>query len=207
MRVGDSFIADGGRFAAGVLFGLDSGADVIQEALGAINNPRQAQLAIDAAYRRGVPVIASMADEASKHPNLPGALDHTIPVNSVTDSRTSCRERRLPRPERLHELRRPHVPLDPVGLVLVGGDRLMGGDRRARSSSDGRVTRGPRRSSANEILQLVRPPPTTSTSRPRTPSTRRTTSASPGSSTRSATRPARAGTRPTATAASTRTSC
>ena len=34
VRVGDSFIADGGRFAAGVLFGLDSGADVIQEALG-----------------------------------------------------------------------------------------------------------------------------------------------------------------------------
>ncbi len=36
VRVGDSFIADGGRFAAGVLFGLDSGADVIQEALGRV---------------------------------------------------------------------------------------------------------------------------------------------------------------------------
>ena len=52
VRVGDSFIADGGRFAAGVLFALDTGAEVIQEALGAINNPRQAQQAIDAAYRR-----------------------------------------------------------------------------------------------------------------------------------------------------------
>ncbi|MGZ6887371.1 MAG: S8 family serine peptidase [Acidimicrobiia bacterium] len=86
VRVGDSFIADSGRFAAGVLFGLDSGAAVIQEALGTINNPRQAQQAIDAAYRRGVPVIASMADEASKHPNLPGALEHTIAVNSVRDT-------------------------------------------------------------------------------------------------------------------------
>jgi hypothetical protein len=84
VRVGDSFIAEGGRFGAGVLFGLDSGASVIQEALGAINNPTQAQAAIDAAYRRGVPVIASMADEASKHPNLPAAQDHTIPVNSIT---------------------------------------------------------------------------------------------------------------------------
>src|SRR5690606_30465839 len=37
VRVSDSFIADGGRFAAGVLFALDSGADVVQEALGAIN--------------------------------------------------------------------------------------------------------------------------------------------------------------------------
>jgi len=86
VRVSDSFIAEGGRFAAGVLFALDSGADVIQEALGALNNPTQAQAAVDAAYRRGVPVVASMADEASKHPNLPVGLDHTIAVNSVTRS-------------------------------------------------------------------------------------------------------------------------
>jgi len=84
VRVADSFIAEGGRFAAGVLFGLDSGADVIQEALGAISNPPQAQQAVTAAVRRGVPVVASMADEASKHPNLPAAMNHTIPVNSVT---------------------------------------------------------------------------------------------------------------------------
>ncbi len=83
VRVGDSFIADSGRFAAGVLFALDSDAAVVQEALGTINNPRQSQMAIDAAYRRGVPVIASMADEESKHPNLPGTLEHTLAVNSV----------------------------------------------------------------------------------------------------------------------------
>lgn len=84
VRVGDSFIADGARFAAGVLFSLDSGVAVIQEALGTLNNPSQAQQAIDAAYRRNVVVVASMADEASKHPNLPGALQHTLAVNSVT---------------------------------------------------------------------------------------------------------------------------
>ena len=74
VRVADSFIADGGRFAAGVLFAVDSGADVVQEALGALDaTRRQAQQAIDAAYeRRVVVVVASMADEASKHPNLPG---------------------------------------------------------------------------------------------------------------------------------------
>lgn len=86
VRVSDSFIAEGGRFAAGVLFALDSGADVVQEALGAITNPPQAQQAIDAAHRRAVPVIASMADEQSQHANLPAALNHTIPVNSVTES-------------------------------------------------------------------------------------------------------------------------
>ncbi len=87
VRVSDSFIADGGRFAAGVLFGLDQGADVIQEALGGLNNPRQAQAAIDAAYHRGVVVVASMADEASAHPNLPGSLERTMTVNSVTEKK------------------------------------------------------------------------------------------------------------------------
>ena len=86
VRVSDSFIAEGGRFAAGVLFALDSGADVVQEALGAISNPPQAQAAVDAAHRRGVPVVASMADEQSQHANLPAAMNHTIPVNSVTDA-------------------------------------------------------------------------------------------------------------------------
>ncbi|HYI62061.1 MAG TPA: DUF4214 domain-containing protein [Acidimicrobiales bacterium] len=85
VRVSDSFIADGGRFAAGVLYALDEGADVIQEALGALNNPRQAQDAIDAAYARGVVVVASMADEAGTHPNLPGSLERTMAVNSVTE--------------------------------------------------------------------------------------------------------------------------
>jgi hypothetical protein len=89
VRVGDSFVADGGRFAAGVLFALDNGADVIQEALGALNNPRQAQQAVDAAYHRGVPIVASMADEASEHPNLPASLEHTMDVNSVTKKQIS----------------------------------------------------------------------------------------------------------------------
>lgn len=86
VRVSDSFMAEGGRFAAGVLFALDSGASVVQEALGAVTNPPQAQQAIDAAYNSGVPVVASMADEQSQHANLPGALNHTIPVNSVTEA-------------------------------------------------------------------------------------------------------------------------
>lgn len=87
VRVGNSFVADGGRFAAGVLFGLDSGAAVIQEALGTLSNPSQAQAAIDAAYAQGVVVVASMADEASKHPNLPASLEHTMAVNSVTQKK------------------------------------------------------------------------------------------------------------------------
>jgi len=85
VRVSDSFIADGGRFAAGVYFAVDSGAAVVQEALGAVTNPSIAQGAINRAYEHNAVVVASMADEASKHPNLPAMLDRTLAVNSVTE--------------------------------------------------------------------------------------------------------------------------
>jgi hypothetical protein len=85
VRVSDSFIADGGRFANGVDFAVASDAVVVQEALGAVTNPSSAQTSIDAAYDADVVVVASMADEASKHANLPALLRHTLAVNSVTE--------------------------------------------------------------------------------------------------------------------------
>ncbi|MBI1746840.1 MAG: VCBS repeat-containing protein [Acidobacteria bacterium] len=84
VRVGDSFIADTQAFAQGVVFAVDSGADVVQEALGTINNSTFAQDAINYAYRHHVPVIASAADEESFHHNFPAANNRTITVNSVT---------------------------------------------------------------------------------------------------------------------------
>ncbi len=85
VRVSDSFIAGGAEFAAGVDFAVASGASVVQEALGAISNPSRSQRAIDAAYAADVVVVASMADEASYHANLPAMLDRTLPVNSITE--------------------------------------------------------------------------------------------------------------------------
>lgn len=84
VRVADSFIGDVNAFARGVLFAVDSGALVVQEALGTLNNSSFAQEAIDYAYRRGVVVIASAADEESNHHNYPAAYAHTVVVNSVT---------------------------------------------------------------------------------------------------------------------------
>ena len=128
VRVSDSFVAEGGRFAAGVLFALDSGADVVQEALGALTNPPQAQAAIDAAYdarcrrrrvdgRRGVeapePAGLARTDDG-------GELGHR-------EGRPPHRGRnRLPRAERLHELRRSHVRIDPVRRVLLRGHGPVG---------------------------------------------------------------------------------
>ena len=84
LRVGESFVTDANRFAQATLYATDNGADVIQEALGTLNAPNFARQAIEYAYRHGVTVIASAADEAAEHHNEPGALPDAIVVNSVT---------------------------------------------------------------------------------------------------------------------------
>lgn len=84
VRVGDSFVTEVNHFAQGVAFAVDSGARVVQEALGTLNRSRFGQQAIDYAYARGVVVIASAADEESNHHNYPATYNHTVQVNSVT---------------------------------------------------------------------------------------------------------------------------
>ncbi len=85
VRVGTSFIASGNAFAQGLLFAVDAGATVASEALGAYDETETAQQAIDYAAARGVPVVASAADEESEHQNLPAsASNKLIVVNSTT---------------------------------------------------------------------------------------------------------------------------
>ena len=83
LRVGESFITDGNRFAEAVDYAVDRGTDVIQEPLGTYNDPVFAREAIDYAYNHGVTVMASAADEAAEHHNQPGALPNTIVVNAI----------------------------------------------------------------------------------------------------------------------------
>lgn len=83
MRVGDSFIADVNDFAEGVLYATDNGASVLQSALGTLNNSRFAQEAINYAYKRGVVLIASAADESAGHHNQPSVLEHAVTMNSI----------------------------------------------------------------------------------------------------------------------------
>ena len=86
LRVGDSFIADVNRFGAAVTYATDNDVQVVQEALGTLNNSSLARQAVNYAYRHGVTVMASAADEAAQHNNWPSTLPHTIVVNSVRDS-------------------------------------------------------------------------------------------------------------------------
>jgi len=83
LRVGDSFVALGPDFARAVVYAVDIGVDYISEALGTLSASDTSQAAMTYAYRRGVPIIASAADEESRHHNLPAALDHGIWVNSI----------------------------------------------------------------------------------------------------------------------------
>jgi subtilase family protein/FG-GAP repeat protein len=83
LRVGDSFVADENNFAQATIYAVDNGIVVVQEALGTLNHSELADQAIDYAYRHGVTVIASAADEAAQHHNWPSNSSHVIVVNSV----------------------------------------------------------------------------------------------------------------------------
>ncbi|MBW2242031.1 MAG: VCBS repeat-containing protein [Deltaproteobacteria bacterium] len=83
LKVADSFVAFGTDFAQAVVYATENGAAVVQEALGAIGASPSSQAAIDFAYRHGVPIMASAADESSRHHNFPAVLDHTIWLNSI----------------------------------------------------------------------------------------------------------------------------
>ena len=83
IRVGDSFVADSNDFAQGVFFSVDTGASVIQSALGCINNTRFAVEAVEYAYANNVAFVASAADELSYHHNFPGSGNHSIYVHAV----------------------------------------------------------------------------------------------------------------------------
>ncbi len=83
VRVGDSFVVDGNDFALGAIFAVDSGAAVIQEALGAISNSKVSRDALDYAWRNDVVTICSAADENSFHHNFPGTNNHCIYVHAI----------------------------------------------------------------------------------------------------------------------------
>ncbi|HLE97422.1 MAG TPA: S8 family serine peptidase, partial [Candidatus Thermoplasmatota archaeon] len=83
LRVGLSFIAHSEDYAQAVLFAVDAGASVVQEALGTVDRVALVDAAHRYAWERGVPVVASAADEAAYHHNMPGGTDFTINVNSV----------------------------------------------------------------------------------------------------------------------------
>jgi len=89
VRAGDSFVVDANDFAMGAIFAVDSGASVIQEALGSVNGTSLMYQAIEHAWRENVVIIASAADEDSFHHNLPGTTNHTVYVHAIRFNKLS----------------------------------------------------------------------------------------------------------------------
>ena len=83
-RVGDSFITDANSFGKAVVYAADNGVSVVQCALGTLNMTRFAQAALDYAYEKNTLVVTSMADENSRHHNVPATANHTLPVHAIT---------------------------------------------------------------------------------------------------------------------------
>lgn len=83
VRAGDSFIVDVQDYGQSVVFAVDSGARVIQEALGSLNHSTYMRRANDYAYEKDVLIIASAADENSPHHNVPGTADHNLYIHAI----------------------------------------------------------------------------------------------------------------------------
>lgn len=92
VRVADSFIGDINNFAQGVIFATDSGAQVILEALGTVNNSRFAREAVRYAVERGVSIAASAADENSFHHNYPASYNRTIHTDNIVHDRENAED-------------------------------------------------------------------------------------------------------------------
>jgi len=87
LRVGDSFIVDVQDYAQAVTYATDNGAKVIQEALGSVNQSNISRKAMDNAWKKGTVIIASAADENSRHHNMPGTANHTLIVHAIQKDR------------------------------------------------------------------------------------------------------------------------
>ena len=83
LRMGDSFVVDAQNFATGLVYAVDNGAAVVQEALGAMNDSPYVREAIEYAWDADVLVVASAADEVSYHHNYPGVNAHTLYVHAI----------------------------------------------------------------------------------------------------------------------------
>jgi len=83
LRVGDSFISDVNAFGQAVVYATDMGVQVVQCALGTVNMNNFAQQALDYSYTHGVLNVLSMADENSRHHNVPATANHTLPVHAI----------------------------------------------------------------------------------------------------------------------------
>ena len=82
VRVGDAFIADADNIAGGILFAVDSGAVVVQGALGALGNHPHVEAAMRYADDSGTVMVFAAGDETSYHHNFPASNAEALFVSA-----------------------------------------------------------------------------------------------------------------------------
>ena len=83
VRIGDTFITDGGRAAEGMLFAADSGAVALSMAIGALTNTDTTEAAAAYAFENGLTLVGAAGDENAYHHNFPAMLNNVVYTHSI----------------------------------------------------------------------------------------------------------------------------
>jgi hypothetical protein len=84
IRVGDTFISDGGRIAEAIVYATELGAASATLAVGSLSNADSTVIAAANAFDSGTLLVGASGDENSYHHNYPAALDNILYVHSIT---------------------------------------------------------------------------------------------------------------------------
>ena len=83
VRTADNILHQGSRLAAGIVWAVDHGADVISMSLGAESRSAALDHAVAYAHRRGVVLVAAIGNESANHHNYPATYDAVIAVGGI----------------------------------------------------------------------------------------------------------------------------
>lgn len=83
VRTADNILHQGSRLAAGIVWAVDHGADVISMSLGAESRSAALDRAVAYAHRKGVVMVAAIGNESANHHNYPATYDPVIAVGGI----------------------------------------------------------------------------------------------------------------------------
>jgi hypothetical protein len=83
LRVGDTFVVDGGRVGEAIAYAADMNVDVMGLAVGALSNPELTMDALAYAHDQGMLMVGAAGDENSYHHNFPAVHGDFLYVHSV----------------------------------------------------------------------------------------------------------------------------
>jgi hypothetical protein len=83
IRTADNILHQGARLAAGIVWAVDHGADVISMSLGAESRSAALDRAVAYAHRKGVVLVAAIGNESANHHNYPATYDEVIAVGGL----------------------------------------------------------------------------------------------------------------------------